>query len=111
MRKSEYLQHRAALRRLDRYSTLFCATALLALVAIAIPLAALLPSAGHRRWVALCLLAGGLGVAGFHGYLRWRVRRAGLACRGCGVTLLGAPGDVALASDRCGHCGDTVFES
>ena len=34
----------------------------------------------------------------------------GLVCRACDGGLLNAPGDIAIASGRCPHCGDAAFD-
>src|SRR5215813_1367744 len=41
----------------------------------------------------------------------WRsLSRYGLRCSTCGRALTGIPGQVAVASGRCGNCGTTVWK-
>lgn len=110
MRKSDYLWRRDALVQRNRRVATATLAAMLAVLIVAIPLAALLPAPGHRQAVALLLLLIGIAAAVFHGWQRRHGRRGGLACGYCGTTLLGTAGDAAVATDRCGRCGERVFD-
>jgi hypothetical protein len=40
-----------------------------------------------------------------------RLRKLNLVCPACGKPLAGNPGQIAIATGNCGHCGSPVFEN
>ena len=107
--KDQFVRLRSEFYKRDRrFNTVYLALFFAALIA-AIPLSSHVPEQyqGTVGISFLVLLVANAAIVTLHG--RGQAKRAGLVCRSCNGGLLGIPGDIAVATGSCPHCGQLAF--
>lgn len=103
------MRRRSELYKRDRRFNTVYLTLFFGLLVAAIPLLARVPEqhqsvAGISYFVLLIANAVIVTLRG-----RSQAKRAGLVCRSCKGGLLGMPGNIAIATGNCPHCGQQAF--
>jgi hypothetical protein len=107
--KEQFVRRRADFERRDRRFNAIYLTLFFAVLLAAIPLSAYLPE-GYEGVSAIgyvILLTANAAVMLF--YNRNQAARAGLVCANCKGGLLNTPGQIAVATGTCPHCGQLAF--
>ena len=109
MTKDQFVRRRSELYKRDRRFNTIYLTLFFGLLIAAIPLLARVPeqhqgAAGISYLVALIANAVIFTLRG-----QGQAKRAGLICRSCKGGLLGMPGNIAIATGNCPHCGQQAF--
>jgi hypothetical protein len=107
--KEQFIRKRADFESRDRrFNAIYLALFFIALFA-AIPLSAYIPG-GYEGAFAIGYLALLIANAAiFLLYNRNQAARAGLICANCKGGLLNMPGQIAVATGTCPHCGQPAF--
>jgi hypothetical protein len=110
MTKDEFARRRAAFYVRDRRFNIIYLVTLFSLITVSYYFAPSIP-AEHNDAITFAILAAliAVAVAPWLGGLN-HAKKAGLICRACGGGLLGNPGEIAMATDSCPHCGKAPFE-
>ena len=109
MTKDQFIRRRSEFYRRDKWYSAIYLVLFFGVLIAAIPLSSLVPEqyetvAGALFFVLL------FGNAIFFSLRdRGQAKRVGLVCRSCKEGLLGAPGDIAVATSTCPHCGKPAF--
>ncbi|MNM34992.1 hypothetical protein D3C81_456540 [compost metagenome] len=109
MTKDQFVKRRSEFHARDRrFNTVYLILFFGVLLA-AIPLASLVPEQyqGVAGISYLVLLIANAAIFTLRD--RNQAQRAGLVCRSCKGGLLGMPGDMAVATGNCPHCGQSPF--
>ncbi|WP_152619982.1 hypothetical protein [Lysobacter sp. A03] len=109
MTKDQFVKRRAKFYARDRRVNTVYLILFFGVLLAAIPLASLVPAryqgaAGISYLVLLIVNAAIFTLRG-----RNQAQRAGFVCRFCNGGLLGIPGDIAVATGNCPHCGRSPF--
>ena len=107
--KDQFVRARAEFYRKDRRFNAVYLSLFFVLIIGAVPLSSFVPE-HYQAAVGICYVLALLANAGIYTLrIRKQAERAGLVCRTCGGRLLGAPGDIAVATGNCPHCGQASF--
>ena len=110
MTKDQFVRRRSEFYKRDRrFNTIYLALFFGLLVA-AIPLFGCIPEQhqGLAGISYLVLLIANAVIFTLRG--RGQAMRAGLVCHSCNGGLLGIPGNIAVATGNCPHCGKRAFQ-
>jgi hypothetical protein len=108
--KDQFVLRIAAFERRDKRAGAIYLTVLFALLIGNIALAPYVPNTYKSVYfdVVFTLMVGNV-VAMLY-YSRDQTKRNGLVCRSCEGGLLGVPGQLAIATGTCPHCGRPAFD-
>jgi hypothetical protein len=114
MTKQEFISNRQAMTRSSNRTSVVFIVILFGGLLLNIPLAGYMDRAKPEKWIQLLY---GIGFFGFlilnFPLLIWvgkrQHKRFRLECPNCHKPLVGALGQIAVASGACGHCGEPVF--
>ena len=109
MTKDQFVNRRSEFYVRDRRFNAVYLTLFFVILIAAIPLSSFVPDKyqGVAGISFLVLLIANAAIFTLRG--RSQAARAGLVCRSCKGGLLGMPGDMAVASGSCPHCGQSPF--
>lgn len=109
MTKDQFVRLRADFYSRDRRFNLVYLALFFGLLVAAIPLSSYIPEQyqGLAGIAYMVVLVANAAIFTLHG--RGQAKRAGLLCRSCGGGLLGPPGNIAVATGNCPHCGKAAF--
>jgi len=108
MRREVFMQRRAAFMRRDKRNVRLQILAMFGVCAFFYALAHLRPDWNDGLVAVFIILCGAVLV--WTARLPNQTKKEGLVCRTCDGGLLNAPGDIAMASGRCPHCGGAAFD-
>lgn len=109
MTKDQFVRERAEFEKRDRRFNAIYLTSFFALLLAAIPLSAYIPDGYDAEFGIgyLVLLVANATAMLFRGLNQ--AARAGLVCVSCKGGLLNMPGQIAVATGTCPHCGQSPF--
>jgi hypothetical protein len=107
--RDQFVQRRSEFHRRDRRVNVIYLTLFFGFLFAAIPLSSLVPEryqgAAGISFVVLLFANAAI----FTLRARGQAKRASLVCRSCSGGLIGVPGDLAVATGNCPHCGQPAF--
>jgi len=111
MRLNEYLKRRQEFYQRDRRFNIVYMTLFFAILIGNIFVADYIPESWNIAYLVafFAFLLGNVWFSIKNG--AWRVKNAGLDCKSCTTPLLGIPGDLAVTTGQCSHCGGSAFDS
>ncbi|WP_407353293.1 hypothetical protein [Luteimonas sp. R10] len=109
MTKDQFVRCRAEFYQRDRRFNFVYLALFFGLLIAAIPLSSHVPEQyqGVVGISFITVLVANAAIFTLRG--RGQAKRAGLVCRSCRGGLLGAPGNIAVATGNCPHCGQAAF--
>jgi len=110
MKRRDYLKKRDTFLRQDKVFWGIYLVCFFALLFGNIPFAAKVPKSWNTTYVVVLLifLVGNAVITAWVG--RRRMQQSGLVCKSCKKTLLGMPGNLAVTTGVCCHCGKEAFD-
>ncbi len=109
MTNEQFVRKRAAFEKRDRWFNIIYLVCFFGLLILAVPLSSYIPKAYNTAFTVgfLALLATNAIIMVWSGLNQ--AKRAGLVCYSCKGGLLNAPGNIAVATGNCPHCGKRAF--
>lgn len=109
MTREQFVQRRAEFVTRDRRFNIVYLAVFFGLLIAAIPLSSYVPKTLNTQFVI-----GFLGLLAVNAIIMmWsglnQAKRAGLVCDSCKGGLLNTPGNIAVATGNCPHCGKQAF--
>jgi hypothetical protein len=107
--KEQFVRRRAEFQKRDRRFNILYLVSFFGLLILAVPLSSHIPKAYNTAFVVgyLVLLAINAVIMVWFG--QNQAKRAGLVCYSCKGGLLNTPGNIAMATGNCPHCGKRAF--
>ena len=108
--KEQFIENREAADRAARRHLIICGALFLCVVVLPVFICVRVGPNIYGLVVCGFQYAGLLGIGFFMGFAgKRRIRRYGLVCPACDKPLTLTAAKIAIATDKCAHCGATVF--